>query len=128
MEQPYNSTESIFPDSDINSVVSTLKQNIRNHSYIDKVAGFSPNFKRSRHSQLRPREYNMSITTSKNTKKYIPYEPGKFKCETAPKLKKILQESDELKTFQIKNWLKRKVQFDKFKEPDENGEDTINVK
>ena len=58
---------------------------------------------------MKSREYNMSILTSKNTKKYIPYEPGKFKVETAPKLKKILEESKELKTFQIKNWLKRKV-------------------
>ena len=109
MEQPYGSNESIIPDSDINSVVSHLKKNISNHSYIDKVAGMSPNYKSRDPRFNKKKEYNISITTSKNTKKYIPYEPGKFKHETAPKLKKILEESKELKCSEIKNWLKRKV-------------------
>jgi hypothetical protein len=94
MEHPYGSAESIFPDSDINSVVSNLRKNVRNHSYIERIAGMSPNYKRTLNSStIKKRQYNMSITTSKNTKKYIPYEPGKFKLETAPKLKKILEES-----------------------------------
>jgi hypothetical protein len=67
--------------SDINSMVENLKRKIRNHSYIDRIASYSPEF---RIKEPIKRTYNYTITTSKKTKKYIPYEPGKFKHETTP--------------------------------------------
>ena len=45
------------------------------------------------------------------------YLPGASAFATPTGLKNLLKEHTQLKSHQTKKWLKKKVQFDKFKEP-----------
>jgi hypothetical protein len=60
------------------------------------------------------------MTNSIKSRIYDPdnlYIPGISKYETESNLKKLLDGNTTLKEHTTKKWLKKKVQFDKFKEP-----------
>ena len=82
MDRPYASEESLVQDHDINHLADDLRSRLPHHRYIDKIASYSPHYRISSLGSLQ-KTYNTSITTSKNTKMYIPYEPGRFKVETS---------------------------------------------
>ena len=83
-----------------------------------------------RTSTGKPKSSNMSPgasrfgTAAKRRRMLEPtgHVPGETRFETGPGLKNLLKEHSQLKIHQTKNWLKRKVQFDKFNEPEHGAE------
>ena len=125
----------------LHAVTSTLKQQVSNHRYIDQVASYSPNFrapKRSGSKQMKDAGATQSSARISGGAVLVGgksprhdsrfggrrgsgdgdvYLPGTSAFQAPPCLKNLLKEHTQLKSHQTKKWLKKKVQFDKFKEP-----------
>ena len=114
-------------------LATDLKKYLPNHKYIDKITSYSPSYKRisrkgQRHSSFMYEMQKSNLQSQNNSSRYNPqtsaisakntrrqnldgptYLPGVSKIEHPPSLTGMLKEHKQLKTHQIKNWLKRRV-------------------
>lgn len=112
----------------LHAVTSTLKQQVANHKYVDKVASYSPNFRASQKSWTKEvraaggAESSERVSLSHGgARSHVResrmgglrgsgggdvYLPGVSTFQAPAPLKNLLKEHTQLKSHQTKKWLK----------------------